>query len=137
MLYAAKLQNLWENIIISFDFFTILIKELPNGRSKLSKFDLNRSKMFVCLPSISYLRSKKMEKKWLKTEQMLDALKGEPNVEQQYCHYLGGILRSTHWLEYSSKREKYGDSTNWFDYTWYTESEFLEVHANEWWMREV
>ncbi len=43
MLYAAKLQNLWENIIISFDFFTILIKELPNGRSKLSKFDLNRS----------------------------------------------------------------------------------------------
>ena len=34
MLYAAKLQNLWENIIISFDFFTILIKELPNGRSK-------------------------------------------------------------------------------------------------------
>ena len=37
--------------------------------------------MFVCLPSISYLRSKKMEKKWLKTEQMLDALKGEPNVE--------------------------------------------------------
>ena len=73
--------------------------------------------MFVRFPSISYLRSKKMEKKWLKTEQMLDALKGEPNVEQQ--------------------REKYGDSTNWFDYTWYTESEFLEVHANEWWMREV
>ena len=40
-----------------------------------------------------------MEKKWIKTEQMLEMLKGEPDVEQQYCHYLGGILRSTHWLE--------------------------------------
>ena len=49
MLYAAKLQNLWENIIISFDFFTILIKELPNGRSKLSKFDLNRSEKLGCI----------------------------------------------------------------------------------------
>ena len=51
-----------------------------------------------------------MEKKWIKTEQMLEVLKGEPDVEQQYCHYLGGILRSTHWLEYSSKRKKIGDS---------------------------
>ena len=51
-----------------------------------------------------------MEKKWIKTEQM---------------------------LEYSSKRKKIGDSTNWFDYTWYTESEFLEIHAGEWWMREI
>ena len=31
-----------------------------------------------------------MEKKWIKTEQMLEGLKGEPDVEQQYCHYLGG-----------------------------------------------
>ena len=30
----------------------------------------------------------------------------------------------------------YGESTNWFDYTWYTEAEFLEIHAGEWWMRE-
>ena len=68
---------------------------------------------------------------------MLKVLKAEPDVEQQYCYYLGGILRSTHWLEYSSNRKQYGDSTNWFDYTWYTESEFLEIHANEWWMREI
>ena len=63
-----------------------------------------------------------MEKKWIKTEKMLEVLKSEPNVEQQYCHYLGGILRSTHWLEYSSKKREIGDSTNWFEYTWYTES---------------
>ena len=78
-----------------------------------------------------------MEKKWITTEQMLEVLKREPDVEHQYCHYLGGILRSTHWLEYSSKREQYGDSTNWLDYSWYTESEFLEVHAGEWWMRKI
>ena len=59
-----------------------------------------------------------MEKKWITTEQMLEVLKREPDVEHQYCHYLGGILRSTHWLEYSSKREQYGDSTNWLDYSW-------------------
>ena len=77
-----------------------------------------------------------MEKKWIKTEQMLEALKSEADVEQQYCHYLGGIQRSTHWLEYSSKRDQYGDSTNWLDYTWYSEDECLEIHSGEWWMRE-
>ena len=30
----------------------------------------------------------------------------------------------------------YGESTNWFEYTWYTEADFLEIHADEWWMRE-
>ena len=58
MLYAAKLQNLWENIIISFDFFTILIKELPNGRSKLSKFDLNRSEKLGCINEFLLLQLK-------------------------------------------------------------------------------
>ena len=77
-----------------------------------------------------------MEKKWIMTEQMLEMLKREPDVEQQYRHHLGGGLCSTHWLEYSSKNNRYGDSTNWFDSTWYTESEFLELHAGEWWMRE-
>lgn len=59
MLYAAKLQNLWENIIISLDFFTILIKELPNGRSKLSKFDLNRSEKLGCINEFLLLQLKK------------------------------------------------------------------------------
>ena len=76
------------------------------------------------------------EKKWITTEQMLQALKNDPDNEQQYCHYLGGCLRSTHWLEYSSKKNKYGDSTDWVDYTWYSEVEFLDIHAGEWWMRE-
>ena len=47
-----------------------------------------------------------MEKKWIKTELLLETLKMEPDTEQQYCHNLGGCLRSTHWLEYSSKKNK-------------------------------
>ena len=77
-----------------------------------------------------------MEKKWIRTEQMLEVLKSEPDVEQQYCHALGGILRSTHWLQYSSEKDMYGDSMDWDEYTWYSEAEFLAVHAHEWWMRE-
>ena len=55
--------------------------------------------MFVSAGSSTFAAKRHMEKKWIKTEQMLEVLKGEPDVEQQYCHYLGGILRSTHWLE--------------------------------------
>jgi hypothetical protein len=78
-----------------------------------------------------------MEKrKIIGTADVLENLKREPDVEQQYTHYLGGILRSTHWFEYSIEKNMYGESTNWFDYTWYTEADFLEIHAGEWWMRE-
>ena len=82
-------------------------------------------------------QKKDMEKKWIKTEEMLNVLRMEPDTEQQYCHYLGDILRSTHWLKYSPKKNKYGDSTNCIDYAWYTETEFLKFHAGEWWMREL
>ena len=86
--------------------------------------------------TLTFAQKTMEEKKWITTEQMLQTLKNDPDNEQQYCHYLGGCLRSTHWLEYSSKKNKYGDSTNWVDYTWYSEVEFLDIHAGEWWMRE-
>lgn len=75
------------------------------------------------------------EKKWITTEQMLENLENEPDVEQQYCHYICGILRSTHWLRYSTKKNQYGDSMD-MEYDWYTKDEFLEMHSGEWWMRE-
>ncbi len=78
-----------------------------------------------------------MEQKWIKTEQMLETLRNEPDTEQQYCHHLGGILRSTHWLKYDPKKKEFGDSSDWFGYTWYSEDEFMNIHADEWWMREV
>ena len=74
--------------------------------------------------------------KWITTEQMLEALRMEPDTEQQYCHHLGGILHSTHWLEYNSKRNLYGDSIDWYNYGWYTEVDFLYAFAGHWWMRE-
>ena len=77
-----------------------------------------------------------MEKKWIKTEQMVEVLKAEPDVEQQYCHYLGGIMRSTHWLIFSPEKNLIGESTDWYEYDWFSEAEFLAFHSREWWMRE-
>ena len=79
-----------------------------------------------------------MEKrKWITTEQMFGILKNEPDNEQEYTHYLGGILRSTHWLIYDSKKDLIGDSSDWRNYSWYTETEFLNDYAGQWWHRDV
>ena len=59
---------------------------------------------------------KTMEKKWITTGQMLEELRNDPDNEQQYTHYLGGILRSTHWLIYDSEKHQFGDSTDWNEY---------------------
>lgn len=78
-----------------------------------------------------------MEKKWINTEQMLEALKSEPDNEQEYTHYLGGCLRSTHWWIYDSEKNVYLGSTDWNDYTSFTESEMLSIYAGHWWHRDV
>lgn len=77
-----------------------------------------------------------MEKKWITTEQMLEKLKNAPNDTQQYTHYLGGMLRSTHWLSYSPERNQFADSLDWFHDSWYTEAEFLDAYAGHWWMKD-
>lgn len=76
------------------------------------------------------------ERKWITTEQMLEALKNDPDNEQEYTHYLGGILRSTYWLIYDSNKNKFGVSTDWYRYVWYAEKEYLEDYAGHWWMRD-
>lgn len=53
--------------------------------------------------------------KWIKTEQMVKALKKDSDNEHEYRHWLGGILFSTHWLLYNSNKKLIGDSTNWND----------------------
>lgn len=77
-----------------------------------------------------------MEMKWIKTEEMLENLRNEPDVEQQYARHLGGILRSTHWLRYDSKRDLYGDSLN-ISFDWFTREEFLSLFGDGWWCREA
>ena len=76
------------------------------------------------------------EKKWITTKQMLDALKNDPDNEHEYTHYLGGMLRSTHWCEYDSKKNLFGDSTDWYHSDWYTEEEFLHDYEGHWWRRD-
>ncbi len=73
---------------------------------------------------------------FLKTEQILDDLRRDADNEHQYAHLLSGILRTTHWIEYCSKKDKFGDSTDWSEYYWYTEVEFLDRYKGCWWMRE-
>ncbi len=78
------------------------------------------------------------DKKWITTEQMLEALKYAPNNEQEYRRVLGGILFSTHWFLYDSQKKEFGESMNWFDYdTWYTESEILHYYAGAMWYRDA
>lgn len=77
------------------------------------------------------------KKKWIKTEQMLEELKKDANNEHEYRHWLGGILRSTHWLIYDSGKNQFGDSTDWDNYVWYTEAEFLNAYTGHWWHRDV
>lgn len=76
------------------------------------------------------------DSKWIKTEQMLLELRNHANCELQFAHWLGGILCSTHWLKFDSENNKYGNSFDWFQYDWYTESEFLSIYAGHWWKRE-
>lgn len=76
-------------------------------------------------------------KKWIITEQMLKALKNAPNNEHEYTHYLGDVLRTTHWLIYDSPKNLFGNSTDWSNYDWYTEAEFLEMFAEYWWRRDA
>ena len=78
-----------------------------------------------------------MERKWIKTEQMLEALKNDPDNEQEYTFSIGGILRSTPWLIYDSEKGLIGNSTNWENYDWYTEEEFLKIYADKWWRRDA
>ena len=52
-------------------------------------------------------------------------------------HWMGGILFSTHWLIFDPKKALYGESMNWKDYDWFTEDEYMEIHAGEWWHRDV
>lgn len=89
------------------------------------------------LTGSSTFAKKAMEKKWITTEQIIEALKNEPDNEQEYTHYLGGILRSTHWLVFNSEKNLIGNSTDWNRYDWYTEAAFLETYSGNWWHRDV
>ena len=75
------------------------------------------------------------EKKWITTEQMLEALKSDPDNEHEYNLSLaGGILSSTHWYVYNSKKKLFGHTSDW-PYDWYSETEILECYSGCMWRR--
>lgn len=77
-----------------------------------------------------------MEKKWISTEQLLEALKNDPFNEHEYNLAIagGGVLRSTHWFIYDSKKQLFGHTRDW-PYDWFSESELLEYYAGCCWVR--
>ena len=77
------------------------------------------------------------EKKWIMTEQMLENLENDPDNEQEYTYYIGGMLRSTHWLIFDSREGLFGDSKDCCDYEWYTKEEFLDAFDGQRWHRDV
>lgn len=76
-----------------------------------------------------------MEKKWITTEYLLEALKNAPDNEREYnLAIAGGILRSTHWFVYDSKKQLFGHTRDW-PYDWFSETELLEYYAGCQWVR--
>ena len=75
------------------------------------------------------------EKKWITTEQMLEALKNDPDNEHEYNLSLaGGVLSSTHWFVYNSKKNLFGHTRDW-PYDWFSEAEILEYYSGCLWNR--
>ena len=77
------------------------------------------------------------KKEWIKTEEMLEQLKNDPDVDHQYTHWLGGILRSTYFMMYDSHKDLFEVSMDWLEFEYYTESEFLECYSGHFWCLDV
>ncbi len=92
--------------------------------------------MFVNSKKIYDLCRKKLWiKKMITTEQMLEALKNDPDNEHEYnLAIAGGVLRSTHWFVYDTERQLFGHTRDW-PYNWFSESELLEYYEGCKWMR--
>lgn len=73
---------------------------------------------------------------WITTEQMVKNLQEDPDNEHEYRRYLGGILRSTHWFVYNSRKRLFAHSYN-IEYDWYTKEELLDSFKGAWWHRDV
>ena len=55
-----------------------------------------------------------MEKKRITTEQMLEALKNDPDKEHEYNLVIaGGVLRTTHWFVYDTEKQLFGHTRDW------------------------
>lgn len=71
--------------------------------------------------------------KLVKIEDVVEFLKSDSDHEHEFTHYLGGMLRSTYWMEYKSAEAVFALSTDWSHYEMFSESELFEYYAGHWW----
>lgn len=76
-------------------------------------------------------------KDWISTEEMLEALKNDPDNDQEYHHWIGGILFSTYFMKYDSHKNLFEVSLDWIEFEYYTEAEFLKDYAGHLWHRDA
>ena len=63
---------------------------------------------------------KELDKKnWVNTADVVEFLKSDPDSEHEISRYLGGMLRSTYWMEYKSDKNMFALSRDWIRYERY------------------
>lgn len=73
------------------------------------------------------------KKRWVNTADVVEFLKSDPDREHEFSRYLGGMLRSTYWMEYKSEKNMFALSRDWIRPDYYTEEELLECYEGYWW----
>ena len=59
--------------------------------------------------------------------------KNDPDHEHEFSRHIGGMLRSTYWMEYKSEMNMFALSRDWIRSDYYTEEELLECYEGYWW----
>ena len=68
------------------------------------------------------------KKRWVNTTDVIEFLKSDPDHEHEFNLYLGGMLRSTYWMEYKSDKNMFALSRESIRPDYYTEAELLECY---------
>ena len=109
---------------------------LPIDQNLTKKIKKDQSCLEKRKGSPTFAEKKGVEQKeWITTEQMLHALKNDPDNEQEYSLNLGGkVLRSTHWFVYDLEKRMFVHTRDW-PYDWFSETEILEYYSGCEWCR--
>ena len=68
------------------------------------------------------------KKRWVNTTDVVEFLKSDPDHEHEFSRHLGGMLRSTYWMEYESDKNMFALSRDWIRPDYYTEEELLQCY---------
>ena len=91
--------------------------------------------------------------RWVKTVDVIEFLKNDPNNEHEFIRYVGtwleplsathactdhehefrGVLCSTYWMEYNPDKDMFAISRDSIRPDYYTEEELFECYEGYWW----